>query len=73
MVNVCDQIPNLSTAEKLMAMEVLWSSLHHTFEESEPPEWHRELLRRRRELIESGEAVYEDWNSVKKDLRERMA
>jgi len=73
MPTVCDQIPNLSTAEKLVAMEALWSSLHQTIEESDPPDWHREILNRRMSLIESGEAVYEDWSRVKKELRERTA
>jgi len=73
MTSVCDQIPNLSTAEKLIAMEVLWSSLHVAFEEAEPLDWHRELLQHRMNLIESGEAIYEDWNQVKSELRERMA
>ena len=71
MPSVCDQIPKLSTTEKLVAMEALWSSLHQTFEDSDPPDWHRELLNQRMELIESGKAVYEDWNQVKKELRER--
>jgi hypothetical protein len=73
MPTLCDQIPNLSTAEKLVAMEALWSSLHQTFEDSAPPDWHREILNHRMGLIESGEAVYEDWNQVKKELRERTA
>jgi hypothetical protein len=73
MPSLCDQIPNLSTAEKLVAMEALWSSLHQTFEDSSPPDWHREILNQRMGLIESGQAVYEDWNQVKKDLRERTA
>jgi hypothetical protein len=70
MQSVCDQIPSLSTAEKLVAMEALWGSLHQTFEESAPPDWHRALLQRRMELIESGQAVYEDWNpaSIKRSL-----
>lgn len=73
MTTVCDQISNLSTAEKLVAMEMLWSSLHVALEEAEPPDWHRELLRDRMNLIESGDAIYEDWNQVKSELRERMA
>jgi hypothetical protein len=73
MPTVCDQIPNLSTAEKLLAMEMLWCSLHQTIEESDAPDWHRELLNRRMQLIESGEAVYEDWHQVKNELRERIA
>ena len=70
--NVCDQISNLSTEEKLIAMEALWSSLHGFFEETEPPDWHRELLQKRMKQIESGEAIYEDWNQVKSELRGRM-
>jgi Putative addiction module component len=73
MPSLCDQIPNLSTAEKLVAMEALWSSLHQNFEDSAPPDWHREILNQRMALIESGEAVYEDWNQVKNELRERTA
>ena len=72
MPNVCDQIPNLSTAEKLAAMEALWSSLHQTFEDSDPPDWHRELLNQRMKLIESGKAVYQDWDQLKNELRDRM-
>jgi hypothetical protein len=72
MPNVCDQIPKLSTTEKLVAMEALWTSLHQTFEESDPPDWHRDLLQRRMELIDSGQAVYQNWNQVKNELRERM-
>ena len=54
-------------------MEALWSSLHQTLEESDPPDWHREILRNRMALIESGEAVYEDWNQVKAELRNLTA
>ncbi len=73
MPNVCEQIPSLTTAEKLMAMEALWCSLHQNFEESDPTDWHREILNRRMKMIESGEAVYEGWKLVKKELRERTA
>lgn len=66
-----EQIPRLSTAEKLAMMEALWSSLHDTIEESAPPDWHREILESRMKLIQSGEAVYEDWNLVKIELRSR--
>ena len=71
MSKVCDQIPHLTNAEKLLAMETLWCSLHQTFEDSDPPDWHRELLIGRTQLIESGKATYEAWNEVKKELRER--
>ena len=68
-----NQIPQLSTIEKLAMMEALWTSLHQTFEDSTPPDWHQEILERRMNLIQSGEAVYEDWNRVKNELRNRIA
>jgi uncharacterized protein len=71
--SVCDQIPSLSTAEKLEAMEALWSSLHADYEQSATPDWHREILQRRMELIESRQAHYQDWDLVKNELNERMA
>ncbi len=67
------EIPKLSTAEKLAVMEALWVDLHGALEETEPPEWHREILEGRMRLIESGEAVYEDWSQVKHELRDRTA
>jgi hypothetical protein len=68
-----DEIPKLSMAEKLAVMEALWSDLHENFEESAPPDWHREILEGRMRLIQSGEAVYEDWSRVKNEFRNRIA
>ena len=53
-------------------MEALWSSLHDTFELEPPPAWHEPVLDERMKLIESGDAIYEDWNQVKNELRARM-
>jgi hypothetical protein len=73
MTDLCAQIPSLSIPDKLIAMEALWTSLHQTIEDSAPPDWHRELLEQRLELVRSGQAVYEDWSDVKKDLRNRAS
>jgi len=73
MQTLCDQIPQLSTVEKLAMMEALWNSLHQTIEESAPPDWHREILESRMNLIQSGDAVYEDWDLVKSELRSQTA
>ncbi|MDP4647652.1 MAG: addiction module protein [Akkermansiaceae bacterium] len=73
MATVLESIPGMSTAEKLAAMESLWSSLHEYFESNPPPEWHREILEQRMNQIESGESVYESWDDVKRQLRARIA
>ena len=72
MSNVSEIIPTLSTTEKLAAMEALWTSLHDTWELGEPPKWHEQILEDRAKLIESGDAVYQDWDQVKNELRSRM-
>lgn len=73
MTRMIDEIPKLSTAEKLAVMEALWSDLHGGLEESAPPDWHRRILDERKRLIDSGEAVYEDWSRVKHELGNRTA
>lgn len=72
MPDVLEMIPEMSTAQKLAAMESLWSSLHHNLEETPPPDWHREILAERMAKIESGQAAYQDWSEVKKELRARI-
>lgn len=73
MSNVCDIIPTLSTTEKLAVMEALWTSLHEKIEQGDCPEWHGDVLHERMKLIESGEARYQGWDQVKRELRARMS
>jgi hypothetical protein len=44
------QVMRLPKAEKLKLMEALWSDLSRNSEEFEPPQWHREALRRNRAI-----------------------
>jgi hypothetical protein len=73
MADMLQMIPNMSTTQKLAAMESLWASLHRNIEETPPPEWHREILAQRLAKIETGEATYQDWSEVKKELRARIS
>jgi hypothetical protein len=38
-------LAEMSHAEKLLAMELLWADLSQTPEQLSSPEWHREVLR----------------------------
>ncbi|MGL1935706.1 MAG: addiction module protein [Fibrobacterales bacterium] len=40
-------IKNMSTSERLNAMELLWNSLHSESEEIASPDWHQEILEAR--------------------------
>ena len=50
------EVQQMSTSERLRAMETLWDSLCHDSEELESPVWHGEILADRKRRIESGEA-----------------
>jgi hypothetical protein len=60
----------MSREEKLKAMEALWSDLTSQ-EEFESPAWHGDALRETEKAVESGEAVFIQWEQAKKGLHER--
>jgi hypothetical protein len=56
-----EQISQMSSSERMEAMELLWESFSKDGIDYESPEWHEEILIKRSELIESGNAR---WFSV---------
>jgi hypothetical protein len=66
------EIQNLSRKEKIRLMEAIWDDLSKGDEELESPEWHREALRETEERLASGEEKLIDWETAKKELRERF-
>ena len=64
-------ILDLSPTEAVVAMEALWERLRDGDTEPESPDWHREELERRDELIESGEARFSPWEEAKERIRKR--
>ncbi len=71
-MSVIDQIKTLSPTEAVMAMEALWERLVDAENEPESPDWHREELERRDQLVQSGEAQFVPWEEAKKRIRERV-
>ena len=59
-------LEKMSLAKKLEAMEALWADLSRTLSQVPGPEWHREVLKARRE----SPAKWLDWEQVKASLRE---
>jgi len=60
-------VHNMSIAEKLNAMEQLWTSMQGSPEQS-LPEWHGELLSERQKRIDSGDASFSTLDEVKDRL-----
>ena len=59
----------MSLAERLQAMELLWSSIARTPEAVPSPEWHEEVLTSRLAKIERDEAEFLTLDQLKARLR----
>lgn len=62
----------MTVAEKLRAMEMLWADLSRNGAQIESPAWHEEVLREREARIQSVAEKFEDWETAKKQLREKL-
>lgn len=62
------EIQQMSTSERLRAMETLWGLLCHDSEELESPVWHGEILADRKRRIEFGEASFLSIEEAKEKL-----
>ena len=63
------EIKNMTTVERLEAMELLWDALCHEEEEVQSPAWHELILKKRKERIESGEAKFYTLDQLKERFR----
>jgi Putative addiction module component len=62
----------MSIEEKLQVMEAIWADLSRDPEGVESPGWHKEALEETQKRIESGEAVFSDWEKAKISIRDRL-
>ena len=65
-------LDHMTTEEKLAAMEELWEDLSRR--DAVPvPQWHKDILDERQRLIDEGKAEFIDWETAKKQIRERVS
>lgn len=65
-------LDQMTTEEKLRAMEVLWADLSRKAESFESPAWHGDVLRERDQRVAEGKESFIDWDEAKRQLRERL-
>ena len=65
-------LDKMTVTEKLRAMELLWADLSHNEAQLESPAWHGDVLREREARIQSGEESFMDWETAKKQLRDKL-
>ena len=59
------QLDQMTTGEKLRAMEDLWVDLTSNQDAYESPAWHETVLK-------AGHETFIDWDDAKRQLRDRM-
>ncbi|GHC35252.1 addiction module protein [Aidingimonas halophila] len=64
------RLGDMSTREKLRAMEALWDDLTRDAESVPAPDWHQEALEERALRAETGSSTFSEWETVKQRLRE---
>ncbi|MCF7837705.1 MAG: addiction module protein [Candidatus Marinimicrobia bacterium] len=62
----------MSRTEKLRVMEAIWTDLSASDAELESPAWHADVLRETEERFSRGEERIVDWESAKRELRNRF-
>lgn len=63
-------LDQMTTKEKLEAMEALWADLTLNEKEFESPAWHAKVLQERDARIEAEQESFIDWEMAKRQLRE---
>ena len=63
------EVSQLSKAEQLEAMEVLWASLSKEQQDMESPEWHGKVLAARQAKVDSGNGEFLSVALLKERLR----
>lgn len=64
-MSVALSIDQMTKAGKIGAMEALWDDLCRAEDEIESPAWHGDILRSRKQAVESGAEKILDWEDAK--------
>lgn len=63
---------HMTRVEKLRAFEALWQELSKSSEDYESPSWHKDELLKTEAAVNAGDASFVEWDTAKKQLRERI-
>jgi len=64
-------LEKMTTADKLKALEEIWSDLQRTPDEVPSPAWHADILRAREARVKEGSSQFQDWPTAKRRIREQ--
>ena len=64
-------LEDMTTVEKLQAMEEIWTDLQRDPDEIDSPEWHADVLAAREDRVRQGTSRFSDWETAKARIREK--
>ena len=70
-MQVAIPLDKMTTADKLRALEEIWTDLQHTPQDVPSPGWHADVLRAREDRVREGTSQFGDWPDAKRRIRER--
>ena len=62
----------MTTEEKLKAMEELWDDICRNVPDLSSPKWHGNILKKREEVLKEGKDRFINWEQAKKDIRDSI-
>ena len=65
-------LEKMTVKEKLQAMEELWSDLCRNQNQIPVPQWHKDILDRREQLVKEGKATFVDWETAKRKISDEL-
>jgi hypothetical protein len=66
-------LENMSAEEKLRAMELLWDDLCNKAGDLTSPAWHESILAERDAMQKRSEDEFEDWETAKRNIRNKVS
>lgn len=64
-------LDEMTTVEKLQALEEIWADLQRAPEELPSPGWHADVLAAREHRVREGTSGFSDWETAKARIREK--
>ena len=66
-------LKDMTTEEKLQAMELLWDDICRNVPDLSSPAWHEEVLSKREKRLKEGKEKLLDWEQAKIDVRNSIS
>ena len=65
-------LDQMTTAEKIRALEQIWEDLCRTPDQIPSPSWHADVLQAREKRLQAGSSHFDNWAEAKQQIRDSI-